>query len=275
MQDLGLIITIVAGLFGIVQSYFGIRDRMAADRLARPARDTQLGPPGSPVAPGNPSTPLADMSGSSPSAPATAPKRRHSLGRHPWIAAGSGFYLALLGVSLAQPAGNDPFSIALGLTAIAFLVSWIAAIVQTIRMKQWGWLVALIIAGAISAFVYGLVGPTSPRKSQNPIPSNPALQPGLQPALQPGLQPGAQTTSPSQQLYAGVVAPPSAPVGVAYPGTAAPSTPGMLSGALAPSYPPLAPMYNSAPTRYCASGHAVSDPSARFCSQCGAMVATA
>src|SRR5579871_1642722 len=85
------------------------------------------------------------------------------------------------------------------------------------------------------------------------------------------------TPTPASGAYA---PPPSAPVQPVYQPPATPATPATPSSPYAPppayqppASTPVAPAQPPVATRYCANGHAVTDPTAQFCPSCGAPVA--
>ncbi len=44
-------------------------------------------------------------------------------------------------------------------TVILLLITWITGLIQTARMKRWGWFVALFFLTPISSLLFGLIGP--------------------------------------------------------------------------------------------------------------------
>lgn len=166
LTTISVVVTIVAGAISIIQGLLGLLDRL---RGKSPKPGAQRGSGG--VASPAPAPPYAPTPGQ-PYAPApvqTAQQERteRRFGTHPWIALGIGLgYLlyalgALLG-GLSNPPDATGFAV-FAAGGLLLLVVWVAAIVRVIQLRRWGWLIAMILGTAVTAFVFGIVGPSERR----------------------------------------------------------------------------------------------------------------
>jgi hypothetical protein len=128
------------------------------------------------------------VSGSPPSASQEysipEPARRWRI-RHPWIALASGIGFLLIALTDAlgafTPFGNTDAFTPVGGTLITIggllaFAAWIAAIVVTIRLRRWVWLVVVFLLSLYAGLVFGIFGPTTKRQSKMLAPQAAARQ---------------------------------------------------------------------------------------------------